>query len=362
MLRKQGRRGPLGAAASLADRERTPLGQKVGFVLLATLACGYAWLASSFLEPTWVGGGGEIPVVVLGTMGAGTMAMTRELRALGLDVDHEATLGDDGVVGWIHALLYTPKLPRGESDPLCGGNLRAAWHVQLVAADRRAGCGSGSPKGLNSARVEACWDAVCPTALEDWRGCALEGQCPRGFTKRPIIMARHPLRTVESLVAGFCPRGDAAAAASRVRQLEAAGRLLLAPHLSRAALGRTNMTLDAAVGPRADWVRREDATACDVVALASRRADSPRLAAARRTCASDYPRLRSLFARLREKLLELRDDGAFGRQSQTNERNSLRRAPVAVTFDDLRGYDRRLADDVAKLAQRLGYADVGNPR
>ncbi|KAH8056676.1 hypothetical protein JL721_9959 [Aureococcus anophagefferens] len=85
--------------------------------------------------------GGTMEVAVLGSMGSGTVATSRRLRALGLDVTHETTAGADGVVSWLHALLYLPPLAGNATDPLCAGPLRNAWHPQLVFAETRRACG-----------------------------------------------------------------------------------------------------------------------------------------------------------------------------------------------------------------------------
>ena len=162
-------------------------------------------------------------VVVVGAMGSGTVHTGREPRALGLDVTHERFDGRDGAVGYAHALLYLDPLDDKERDPLCLNNLKRAWHPQLLCVDARGECGEerdhrGAAPGGAMKRIGQCWRKACPAAARRWRGCGAKGTCPIQLAPKPVVLVRHPLRTVESLVAGFC--GDGALAANGTRSVE----------------------------------------------------------------------------------------------------------------------------------------------
>jgi len=144
-------------------------------------------------------------VVVVGSMGSGTAHTTRGLRALGLDVRHEQT-GGDGAVGYAHVLLYVDPLADKERDPLCSKNIQRAWHPQLFV-DVRAFCGDVQfHRGGLTKAVAACWQTACPAAARRWRGCGAKGTCPLRLASNPVVLVRHPLRTLESFTTGFCGR------------------------------------------------------------------------------------------------------------------------------------------------------------
>ena len=170
------------------------------------------------------------------------------------------------------------------------GRLAQAWHPQLVFAEARRACGeerAATVRGGAGRRAAACWRDACPRRAPRWRGCAAASACPVRFAAKPVVLVRHPLRTVESLVAGFC-RGDARFAADSAgeppNQLKAAARLLAG--LDEAALGRESCALGFArywrayyaaleplVAAGAALVRAEDDDyACAIVAAVAARA------------------------------------------------------------------------------------------
>ena len=315
--------------------------------------------------------GGAMEVAVLGSMGSGTVATSRRLRALGLDVTHETTAGADGVVSWLHALLYLPPLAGNATDPLCAGSLRNAWHPQLVFAETRRACGeerAATVRGGAGRRAAACWRDACPRRAPRWRGCAAASACPVRFAAKPVVLVRHPLRTVESLVAGFC-RGDARFAADSAgeppNQLKAAARLLAG--LDEAALGRESCALGFArywrayyaaleplVAAGAALVRAEDDDyACAIVAaVAARAPPAPRLDRAAAACGSDGAmRLaRTWVHRLRGAFEAAGEDGPL--RDHENRRNG---GGVRATWRAIGDADRDLAVDMLRLAKAFGY-------
>ena len=308
-------------------------------------------------------------VVVVGAMGSGTVHTSRELRALGLDVTHERFDGRDGAVGYAHALLYLDPLDDKERDPLCLTNLKRAWHPQLIFVDARGECGEerdhrGASPGGAMKRVAQCWRKACPAAARRWRGCGAKGTCPIELAPKPVVLVRHPLRTVESLVAGFC--GDGALAANGTRSVEpqilAMARIV---GLEEAPLAQIScahgfarawaayygaLELLIKKGAAAGVVRVEqDDGVCAIVSKAAAAAKPPqRLAAAAETCA--HRGWRAWLPALRERWERIFDVGPF--DDGANRRNEGR---LRLSWRDLRRVDKPLAAEMLRLAEFYGY-------
>jgi len=273
---------------------------------------------------------------VLGTMGAGTVAMEGELRRLGIEATHEVTLGVDGSVSWLHAILYH----NATAAALCDDLLPQAWHPQLLFVELRQVCGDSS----------RCWTRQCPDALDRWRGCAVAGTCPVPFRKKPLVVVRHPLRTAESL-GDFC----------HSTKLIAAARLLGEPGLAESGCPAQLLRYwllyyrHLAAFP---VVRREDLT--DGCALLSHlHSASPRLALARRACAGSLTASFWTSAyRFRQFVHELKANGIAG-FDPLNRRFDPDQRP-ALTWDDLAIFadDPGFRTDLATLALAFGYDDA----
>ena len=309
-------------------------------------------------------------VVVVGAMGSGTVHTSRELRALGLDVTHERFDGRDGAVGYAHALLYLDPRDDKERDPLCLTNLKRAWHPQLIFVDTRGECGEerdhrGASPGGAMKRIGQCWRKACPAAARRWRGCGAKGTCPVQLAPKPVVLVRHPLRTVESLVSGFC--GDGALAANGTRSVEpqilAMARIVgldeaplsqisCAHGFARAWAGYYG-ALEHLIkkGAAAGVVRVEqDNGVCAIVSKAAAAAKKPpqRLAAAAETCA--HRGWRAWLPALRERWERIFDVGPF--DDGANRRNEGR---LRLSWRDLRRVDKPLAADMLRLAEFYGY-------
>ena len=365
--------------------------------------------------------GEPMSVMVLAALGSGTFSLARSLRLTGLDVSHEATDGVDGVVSWAHALLYVrgrhPGVGPNGTDPLCAEFFPwPTWHVQSVAPVERLVCGDAEWAPYLDAedrKAQAkCWKKTCDDVLGPMRGCAARApgrrddgadydRCPLPVAPRPVIVARHPLRTIESLVAGFCPvsetTGRAAGAAGPhfVPGPARAAAALLGPdapkpldldHLATVscaeALARYWRAYYAALLPLVDagdasLVAREDADAtCAVVEHAAQPErpwpENPRLAAAKRACAGKrFASLRVLLPFLRQELKDFLRDG--WNNDYDNHLNGPKKATglrglgrprhdapphVDLSWADLRAWDPALAADIAAIARRFGYDDA----
>lgn len=278
--------------------------------VLLLVAC-YAWIMTAFLPVRQQG-----PLlVVIGSMGSGTVRLTAELRGLGLDVTHEATHGKDGVVSWLHRMLY-----ENRTRDLCSEFLPHAWHPQLVMAD--VPC--ATPR---------CWRAECPRGLERWQKCA--PNCP-ARVREPVVLARHPLRTIESLLDFDCPGP----------QLTAAQRVLGTTYEGSCARQWAQYWRDY-YSAFDHVVQRESPTAaCDVVRAL--KADTARLRRARRAC--DGNRITNFFLfsyKLRRFIL---DSNAEGRLSTSRNRRNSQGA--FLTWDD---FDDDVRRDLRDLATKFGF-------
>ena len=369
--------------------------------------------------------GEPMAVMVLGSLGSGTFSLARSLRLHGLDVSHEATDGVDGVVSWAHALMYLGGRPpatvawNGTAlDPLCVEFFPwPTWHVQSVAPIERLVCGDAEwAPFLDAAERRAqenCWRKTCGDVLGDLRGCAVPEVgggpghhhlgaprgCPLPVAERPVVLTRHPLRTIESLVAGFCPAAgeaptDAAGARPFVAAPAKAAARLLGPDAPRpldlealealpcarqlAEYWRSYYAALAPLVARGDaaLVAREDGDAtCEIVRhVRSPREPwkpNPRVAAAKKACKGK--RLASAgqwVPYLRQELNDLLRDGwnndydnhLNGPKKKKGLRGlgGRRDAPphVDISWADLRDWDAGLAADIAALARTFGYDDA----
>lgn len=276
---------------------------------------------------------------VLGTMGSGTVALVADLQRLGLEVAHEATLGADGSVSWLHSLLYH----NASTAALCSEALPQAWHPQLLFVEGRAICGDSW----------SCWRRRCPDALRKWRYCAAKRECPVDFASTPIILVRHPLRTIESIL-DFC---DSPKMVAAERLLGVNLRIEPCP----ARLFRYWLCYYNLLHSYGQPLRREDTTPCDIV----QRLDiiSPRLDFARQACFR--PSMRTAFwtsaFNFRRFVYDLKSDGLRPTLSNPQHSRYDRNQRPALQWTDLHAAfanDAALRADVARLALRFGYRDA----
>ena len=166
-------------------------------------------------------------VLIVGTQSSGTTEMTRNLQQIGLEVAHETSettwdFARDGTVSWFHGIRFLKRprqteVLRESVAQICREAIRnVGFHPSIYRVPRR-GC---------SYRVlwDDCWARECADLIQREFGCANlgRGACETPF-HRTLVQARHPMRTVESLVMKFCESLDA-----EKPQSEAFSRLLAA--------------------------------------------------------------------------------------------------------------------------------------
>lgn len=177
------------------------------------------------------------PLLVVGSMSSGTSQVAHQLAAMGLEIGHE--LSDtlwypvrDGTVSWFHGIRYLPRtvaVLQYSIPTICESFLPSmGFHPAMF---RASPCGSFGTVSAAST-WSSCWRRECHQLLYKEWGCALpthpniRNQQERGeeeeFDKnlhpllsqpcltpfhRVLHQVRHPLRTIESLVAKFCING-----------------------------------------------------------------------------------------------------------------------------------------------------------
>ena len=297
---------------------------------------------------------GSPKLAVLATMGSGTRALTREFRRLGLDMAHEST-DLDGAVSWLHLLLYN-EAPSKDAKSLCDDVVPGAWHPQTLFLDVDCPIDYG-----NSSK---CWLKKCHGALDRWIGCASRGDCPRPFHKEPLVMVRHPLRTIESLVRHFCTDDF-----ETPRNLHVANAVVGLPWPTKKPLWQKKKPLWKApcVEKYASYWRayydrfhpsnttilqRENTTACDFLLAFNTTLDltHPRFKRAVHFCnGGRIPSFRNTAFILRELIADFKAGDLF----------ETSKPGIALTWDTIAQFnDVRLVDDLARLARRFGYDDA----
>lgn len=164
----------------------------------------YLWvhLESGWLRPP-VAHGEPRQVLIVGSQSSGTVQTTAALTKLGFEVAHEASDAStifcrDGTISWFHGIRFLPGSASEDSlNLVCARSLRnMGFHP---AAFRR------SSRCSYRAQWDACWARECREAISESWGCAVtEGRACETPFERSLLQARHPLRTMESLVVKFC--------------------------------------------------------------------------------------------------------------------------------------------------------------
>jgi hypothetical protein len=155
------------------------------------------------------------PLLVVGTMSGGTTQVAHELqKTLGLEVCHENSettqyFCRDGTVSWFHGLRFLQKSPNAvqhvQSLGLMCTNFTPSmgFHPHMYRAT--SDCSTRQ-------QWSSCWIRECLELLNDEWGCAWAAnseeitakECQTPYA-RSLHQVRHPLRTIESLMAKFCP-------------------------------------------------------------------------------------------------------------------------------------------------------------
>mmetsp|Transcript_20902 Transcript_20902/g.67325 ORF Transcript_20902/g.67325 Transcript_20902/m.67325 type:complete len:447 (-) Transcript_20902:187-1527(-) len=341
--------------------------REFGLGLLAAFL--YALAIASFPARDVPGAGPAI--AVLGAMGSGTRSLATDLRRLGLDVGHEVT-GKDGAVSWLHVLLFddvddladkgaAAARRKKRRKALCADFVEGAWHPQNLAIDEVA---CAPEKGNRGDVVRRCWRQRCDAAMARWIGCGKRGDCPlaafRGSSKEtsaaPVVLVRHPLRTIESLARHFCPRNSGDLPEAQLKVISAVlgttkktkAKVTCVEHFARyyrdyyavAARNTTSVVL-----------RRETTTACDVANL-YKDVDHPRLERAVHFCKSRMPSFRYVAYVLRQFVVDLKTGALLSDGALDETKLHLSWETLATALDD-----QPLVDDLRRLARTFGYDD-----
>mmetsp|Transcript_2851 Transcript_2851/g.8594 ORF Transcript_2851/g.8594 Transcript_2851/m.8594 type:complete len:395 (-) Transcript_2851:195-1379(-) len=299
-------------------------------------------------------------IAVLGSMGSGTRSLTRDLRRYGLEVAHERT-DFDGAVSWLHVLLYAEDdlkrlVPKRRRSPLSDvGPVLGAWHVRNVAVDAVADdffdeCGVALFNGTCAATKEDAKDRS-DQALKRWVGCAARGDCPKPFAATPVVVVRHPLRTIESMARHFCP-SDGYTTLPQLRVAEA----VLDRFVSKKSSGCVEdlaaywrAYYSATLKLNATFMQRETTRACDVLRVLNN--TTPRFRRASYFCKpSRFYSFRQLAIVLRELVRDYKAGALFSDDALSEIHPSL-------TWSTLSFTDPALVTDLQSMARHFGYDD-----
>lgn len=174
-------------------------------------------------------------VLIVGTISSGTSQVTADWkRMLGLEIGHENSEATwsfvrDGTVSWFHGIRYIPRpgmdtsLAYKKNDKKESGKNTFSSVVNELCREFRPNMGFHPfmfRNGKCSLRQSwnACWKNECRDVLKREWGCGLrkiksssgdrdDDACDTPFQK-VLLQVRHPLRTIESLVAKFCIGDD----------------------------------------------------------------------------------------------------------------------------------------------------------
>ncbi|KAG8464785.1 hypothetical protein KFE25_010153 [Diacronema lutheri] len=302
----------------------------------------YLWvhLESGWLRPP-VGHGESRQLLIVGSQSSGTVQTSASLATLGFEVAHEAsdastTFCRDGTVSWFHGIRFLPGIAPDESvELICARSLRnmgfhpAGFRRSTSCSYRRT--------------WDACWARECGEIIRSEWGCAItEGRaCDTPFAKT-LLQARHPLRTMESLVVKFC-RNETAPVSHALALFAAA----LWPAHAWAADSCLPVVgwyvtlyyeaMMAAVDARKiDGVYKAEAVGvCDVARMGG-------------FGSAAYPPARQLYA-------EVCASPGGGQGLADGARNARNHGRVRIDMENLTAIDRELATRVLALGARMGY-------
>jgi hypothetical protein len=170
-------------------------------------------------------------LLIVGTMSSGTSQVADDMRTkLNLEIGHENAdtkwnFVRDGTVSWFHGTRY---LEWKTSDSKEGVRRRSFSELCSTFTDFMGFHPNMYRDGPCSPREKwsSCWIRECLHILHQEWGCALRNACVTPFVTT-LFQTRHPVRTVESLVAKFC-EGDNLSGNTHPSFLRFAGALF--PH------------------------------------------------------------------------------------------------------------------------------------
>ena len=311
----------------------------------------YIWLhlQSGQLGRPYVPQNGLRQVLIVGSQSSGTSQLAAGLQELGLEVEHESSdarwsFCRDGTVSPFHGVRFLDAKPTNQSlAQICSQwFLNMGFHPAMFRSPRH-GCSYRS-------KWSRCWRAECINLLSSEWGCGLDASCETPYLST-LLLVRHPLRTLESLVSKFC--------------LDSTGGL---EHVHPYLALFTNAffpTSPVSIGSRGclevvGWyyilwsealLRAHDAGAIHSV-ISVERSDACGIARA----GGFMNATAAIFAGSREKATRACQDGTATEGKRKQVKNRRNRGRVELGFGDLWSKEHEMR--VRALAQRLGYTSV----
>ena len=148
----------------------------------------------------------ERQLLIVGTLSSGTAQVAADLQShLHLEIGHEMAdtawnFVRDGTVSWFHGIRFlSPPLDRrvkfNSIIQLCGNITKyMGYHPRMYQTSKE--CSVRTKGG-------SCWRKACLVMIHSEWGCHASQSCETPF-RTTLQQVRHPLRTIESLVARFC--------------------------------------------------------------------------------------------------------------------------------------------------------------
>ena len=314
-------------------------------------------------------------VLIVGTISSGTKQVSYDLKnKLQLEIGHENSEASwsfvrDGTVSWFHGIRYLPR--PGIDYKVDHVDLKEMTKDEVFQSAVHLLCDKLRPnmgfhpfmfrQGKCSLRQKwnDCWKDECIDIIENEWGCQLHNQdqstCLTPFQKT-LHQVRHPLQTIESLVAKFCIDGVNGAVQpvfvvfatvlfpqhnfSNMSCIEAAGYYVYEYNTAM-----VNAKNDGIIH---DQFLVEDVSPCGIAKLSGIMNENE-----------------AVYKSNREKVMKLcHDDNSDANQKLVSTKNRYNTGLLALEWDDLLGSkngsvkkngDKDLQKRIKKLSIALGY-------
>lgn len=345
-----------------------------GVALCFVIICGpyccyilYLWFFLQFgVLRSAVADSGLRQVLIVGTQSSGTSQTAASLRALGLEVQHEASdtswsFARDGTVSSLHGMRFFAGHPSSAAKhALCDHFTKNIGFHPAMFRDR--GCSYREEWG-------ECWRRECIAIVDGEWGCALRAsasasgasRCETPYA-RQLLQTRHPLRTLESLAAKFCL--DSTGSLLRVDSAFAAFAGALFPPPSAPPPPSTSTGCIAATGAylaryMEDMLAAHAAGALDAT---YRVEDTEPCAIARHAGFLDEDTAVYRGAHIAARTACTASAREAARVTSARpKRNRRNKGRVNISFDDVRDVDAALEARLRTLARAFGYESYDVP-
>lgn len=316
----------------------------------------------------------ERQLLIVSTQGSGSTQLAETLSStLSIEMGHETSDATqhfvrDGTVSWFHGIRFLEGDAPLNVDMLCTSfKTHMGFHPSRYGFASKCNTNSVVTNFMHfmydtrsDAELEAlrqCKQDECKALLQKEKGCALRHDCPTPF-RTTLHLARHPLRTIESLVVKFCHGTD-------LHNVTMAPEILyymvaMFPHTQWLELScveamamyvtQYSEILVAARLQMGGRFRIEESTPCQVAEMAGFTSVNP-------VHAPNYAKVQTRCQDTTSKANEVFPKGK-------NQRN---KDMVTLKWKDLRGGaygsrrpegDTEIEEQVKDLAHNLGYADT----